>query len=142
MKPATVYVETREPLPPVVRHPHRESMDQLLRDFRLGLRSLIKRPALFSIATISLALGISANTTIFAAIDGFMLTPLPYPDANRILQLWTTNPQRGWNRVSHVDAGLSRLGARVEVDGHRGVHRRQLQSGGGGSSRTGAGRVG
>jgi putative ABC transport system permease protein len=75
-------------------------MDQLLRDLRFALRSLLKRPALFGIATISLALGISANTTIFAAINGFMLTPLPYPDANRILQVWTTNPSRGWTRAS------------------------------------------
>lgn len=75
-------------------------MDQLFRDLRFAVRSLLKRPALFGIATISLALGISANTTIFAAIDGFMITPLPYPDANRILQLWTTNPSRGWTRAS------------------------------------------
>ncbi len=75
-------------------------MDQLLRDLRFAVRSLLKRPALFGIATISLALGIGANTTIFAAIDGFMLQPLPYPDAGRILQVWTANPSRGWNRAS------------------------------------------
>src|SRR5438067_265216 len=74
-------------------------MEHFTRDLRFAIRSLLKRPALFGIATISLALGISANTTIFAAIDGFMLTPLPYPDANRILQLWTTNPARGWTRA-------------------------------------------
>ncbi|MEP6491310.1 MAG: ABC transporter permease [bacterium] len=75
-------------------------MDQLLRDLRFAVRSLLKRPALFGIATLSLALGISANTTIFAAIDGFMLTPLPYPDANHILQVWSTNPARGWTRAT------------------------------------------
>ena len=79
-------------------------MDQLLRDLRFAVRSLLKRPALFGIATLSLALGISANTTIFAAIDGFMLTPLPYPDANRILEVSTTNQARG---LTHGSSSIS-----------------------------------
>ena len=43
-------------------------MDTLARDLRFAVRSLLKRPAMFGIAAVSLALGISANTTIFAAI--------------------------------------------------------------------------
>jgi putative ABC transport system permease protein len=74
-------------------------MDHLGRDLRFAVRSLLKRPAMFGIATVSLALGIAANTTIFAAVDGLMIRPLPYPDAGRILQLWTSNPARGWHRV-------------------------------------------
>jgi putative ABC transport system permease protein len=75
-------------------------MEQVLRDFRFAARSLVRRPMVFAAATISLALGIAANTTIFATIDGFMLRPLPYPDANRIVGVWTTNPSRGWTRAS------------------------------------------
>jgi putative ABC transport system permease protein len=74
-------------------------MDHAARDLRFALRSLLKRPAVFGIAAVSLALGIGANTTIFAAVDGLMLRPLPYSDAARILQLWTTSPVRGWNRA-------------------------------------------
>jgi len=75
-------------------------MESIVRDLRFALRSLLKRPALFTVATLSLALGISANTTIFAAIDAYLIRPLPYPDADRLLQMWTTNASRGWRRAS------------------------------------------
>jgi putative ABC transport system permease protein len=75
-------------------------MDEIARDLRFAVRSLLKRPAVFAIATVSLALGIGANTTIFAAVDGLMIRPLPYRDAGRILQLWTSNPVRGWKHAS------------------------------------------
>jgi putative ABC transport system permease protein len=75
-------------------------MEGILQDLRFAVRSLLKHPALFAVATLSLALGISANTTIFAAIDAYLVRPLPYPDAERILQVWTTNAPRGWRRSS------------------------------------------
>ena len=75
-------------------------METIARDLRFAVRSLLKRPALFAVATLSLALGISANTTIFAAIDAYLLRPLPYPDADQLLQVWTTNAPRGWQRAS------------------------------------------
>src|SRR5262245_24701983 len=75
-------------------------MESIVRDLRFALRSLLKRPAFFAIATLSLALGISASTTIFAAIDAYLIRPLPYPDNDRLLQVWTTNAPRGWQRAS------------------------------------------
>ena len=75
-------------------------METLLTDLRYGLRSLLKRPAVFAVATLSLALGIAANTTIFAAVDAYLIRPLPYPDPDRIVQVWVSNPTRGWQQVS------------------------------------------
>ncbi|HEY7232969.1 MAG TPA: ABC transporter permease [Gemmatimonadaceae bacterium] len=75
-------------------------MDALLQDLRFSLRSFRARPAVFTIAALSLALGISANTTIFAAIDAYLIRPLPFPDANRLAQIWETNPARGWQHAS------------------------------------------
>jgi putative ABC transport system permease protein len=75
-------------------------MESFLKDLRFAVRSLLKRPALFAVATLSLAVGISANTTIFAAIDAYLVRPLPYPDADQIVQLWTTNQSKGWRRAS------------------------------------------
>src|SRR5689334_16017726 len=85
--------------PPALQ-PEARRMEGILKDFQFAARSLLRRPALFAVATLSLALGISANTTIFAAIDAFLVRPLPFPNADRILQVWTTNAQRGWRRAS------------------------------------------
>ena len=76
-------------------------METLLSDLRYGLRSLLKRPAVFAVATISLALGIAANTTIFAAVDAYLIRPLPYPEPKGIVQIWTSNPTRGWREASN-----------------------------------------
>src|SRR5436190_16220538 len=75
-------------------------MEGITKDLRFAVRSLLKRPAFFAVATLSLALGIGANTTIFAAIDAYLVRPLPFPGSDRILQVWTTNAQRGWRRAS------------------------------------------
>jgi len=49
-----------------------------------------------ALAIISLGLGIGANVTIFSAVDVFMFRPLPYPEAHRLLHVYSTVPARGW----------------------------------------------
>ena len=75
-------------------------MNTLVHDLRYAFRSLLGRPAVFAVAALSLALGISATTTIFAAIDAYLIRPLPYPGAHELAQVWTTSQTRGWNRAS------------------------------------------
>jgi putative ABC transport system permease protein len=59
----------------------------VITDIRLALRTLRRRPG-FSLAFIlTLGLGIGANTAIFSVINGVLLRPLPYPDADRIMHL-------------------------------------------------------
>jgi ABC-type antimicrobial peptide transport system permease subunit len=70
-------------------------METLLRDVRYGIRSLLKRPGFTSIAVLSLALGIGACTAIFSVIDGVLLRSLPYPDAERLVELREVNPKGG-----------------------------------------------
>ena len=54
-------------------------------DIRLALRTLPRMPG-FSLAFIlTLGLGIGANTAIFSVINGVLLRPLPYPEADRIM---------------------------------------------------------
>ena len=70
-------------------------MDQLRRDVRFAFRSIRRNPGISLIAVISLALGIGANASIFSAVDVFMLQPLPFPEADELVTLRETNPERG-----------------------------------------------
>jgi putative ABC transport system permease protein len=59
----------------------------VISDIRLALRALPRVPG-FSLAFIlTLALGVGANTAIFSVINGVLLRPLPYPEADRIVHL-------------------------------------------------------
>src|SRR5260370_23973833 len=58
---------------------------QFLHDLRHGLRLLARNPGFSIVAFFTLALGIGANTAIFSLVNGLMLKPLPYKDADRIV---------------------------------------------------------
>ncbi|HEX9691067.1 MAG TPA: ABC transporter permease [Gemmatimonadales bacterium] len=81
-------------------------MDSILADIRYSLRVIRKSPGIVAVAVISLGLGIGANVTIFSAVDVFMVRPLPYPDADRLLHVFSSVPDRGWmyNSMSIPDA--------------------------------------
>ena len=70
-------------------------MDTFLQDIRYGIRSLLKQPAFTAIAIITIALGIGANTAIFSVVNAVILRPLPYPDADKLVMLWSTTPKDG-----------------------------------------------
>jgi len=65
-------------------------LEKFLRDVRYGARSLRKSPGFAAVAVLTLALGIGANTAIFSVIDSVMLQPLPFPDADRLVRIYST----------------------------------------------------
>jgi len=67
-------------------------MSTLLQDLRYGLRMLAKAPVVSTVAALSLALGIAANASIFAILNGFMFEPLPYQDQDRLVMLREGRP--------------------------------------------------
>jgi predicted permease len=66
--------------------------ETLVRDTRHAVRRLRKAPAFTAAALLTLALGIGANTAIFAVIDSILIRPLPYPDAEALVRIWHTAP--------------------------------------------------
>jgi putative ABC transport system permease protein len=70
-------------------------MTTFLHDIRYGFRMLLKHKGFTAVAVLALALGIGANTAIFSLVNGVLLRPLPFPDAERIIFLEGKNPQAG-----------------------------------------------
>src|SRR5260370_25564761 len=62
-------------------------MSPILQDFRYALRTLRKSPIFLSVAVLSLALGIGANTAIFTLIHQLILQPLPVRDPEQLVML-------------------------------------------------------
>ncbi|HEX8680239.1 MAG TPA: ABC transporter permease, partial [Chthoniobacterales bacterium] len=70
-------------------------MNTLVHDIRYGFRMLLKHKGFSAVAIIALALGIGANTAIFSLVNGVLLRPLPFPEADRIVYFEGKNPTQG-----------------------------------------------
>jgi putative ABC transport system permease protein len=76
-------------------------MLNLLQDIQYAFRVLLKNPAYSVTAILALAIGIGANTAIFSEVDAVLLRPLPYPNADRLVMVWGSNPkaQQGFDEL-------------------------------------------
>jgi putative ABC transport system permease protein len=69
-----------------------------MNDLKFAVRQLHKNPGFTVVTVLTLALGIGANTAIFSLVYAILLKPLPYPNPDRLVQLFESNVGNGWHK--------------------------------------------
>jgi predicted permease len=109
-------------------------MGDIALDLKHGARLLRRSPlfTFFSLATI--ALGVSATTSIFAVVQAVLLEPLPFEEPERLAALWEENPERDWKLMLASPANFldwrERVGSFEDIAAHSGVGKMALSGDG------------
>src|SRR5262245_25910161 len=64
-----------------------------MNDLKFALRQLSKYPGFTAVAVLTLALGIGTTTAIFSVVHAVVLRPLPFPESEQLVAIWTQTPQ-------------------------------------------------
>lgn len=75
-------------------------VDAMMQDLKYGLRTILGSPGFALVAILTLALGIGANTAIFSVVDGVLLEPLPFADAEELVDVRERRNQGGTMSVA------------------------------------------
>ena len=104
------------------------SVERFAQDVRLSTRALRRSPGFVLFAVLALALGLGANAAIFSVVDAVLLRPLPFRQADRLVEVWEDASHMGfpkataapanlvdWNRRNHVFAETAALRGDLRV---------------------------
>jgi predicted permease len=72
-------------------------MTSFLYDVRYAARTLSRSPLFTLVAVLTLAICSGADTAVFSVVDGVLLKPMPYPNANELVALWQSAPGAQFN---------------------------------------------
>jgi predicted permease len=78
-------------------------LHSVIADCRYGVRQLGKNPVFTTVAVLTLALGIGANTALFSVVNGVLLNPLPYSQPERLVALYSRTTDTPRNTVSYTN---------------------------------------
>ena len=67
-------------------------VEAFVQDIRHGVRQLLRNPGFAAAALLTIALGIGATTAVFTVVYNVVLKPLPYPEPEQLVSLWSTAP--------------------------------------------------
>ena len=81
-------------------------MEQLLKEIAYAGRVLRRAPGQTVLSVATIGVGIAASTVLFALIDGVVLRPLPYPDAETLVAISDTNPSLGLDRTGVASGNI------------------------------------
>ena len=82
------------------------SLDSIGAELRQSLRGLRRNPGLTVIGTLMLALGMAASITVFSIFYAALVQPLPFRDTARLVELFETRQERGWNQMTFTEANF------------------------------------
>ena len=78
-----------------------EWTESVIKDLQFAVRQVRRSPGFALVAVLTLGLGLGATTAIFTVVQSVLFRPLPYPGADRIVQLWEVNAAGGRPHVAH-----------------------------------------
>ena len=81
----------RGPGPALPSSPPR-TMDALVSDLRYAVRTFLRRPGMSILTVLTLSLGIGASTAMFSVVQSVLLRPLPYPEPDELVTVYTGRP--------------------------------------------------
>lgn len=81
-------------------------VEQAWRDARLAGRALRHAPGSAALAVATMGLGIGVSTVLFSLLSGIVLRPLPYPEPDRLVSVYQSNPQAGLPRTGVASGNI------------------------------------